>query len=310
MNMKKNVLVMTILATILSGCHIRARSGFKEKIDFHDDLNYGASQNPHQSFDLYLPRAATKPTAAAVFVHGGYWRNQSRNYYRAFTGLYENFGLALASRGVATAVIDYRLFPQASMTDQLGDVAAAVTYLKTNATQYNIDPAAIFVIGHSAGGHLALMSAWAMPGRSSMSGTAQAHPVPSQKNNADVRGIVALSPILDIAHMRANKEPEFNTELTVPFFGSGDKDAEQSPATYANAKSTPALILFGEKDYAYLIAQGKTYTQKFSAQSLSQITIETIPSIDHSGMVTDVNSKKDQISDKIAQYILKAGKTR
>jgi len=268
---------------LLSFCHWRARSKVAEAITFHDNLNYSANADKDAGFDLYLPRNAAAKTPAVIFIHGGYWRNQARSYYQWYTGLYQNFGLALAKRGVATAVIDYRLYPRAGLADQLADVEAAVAFLKQKAANYNIDPARIFLSGHSAGGHLALMLLW-------------------QKKNADVRAAIALSPILDIAHMRRHKESDFNRELTVPFFGNGDKDAEHSPTTYA-ATDKPALILFGEQDYDYLVAQGKTYREKFKAAGLARIRVETVPETDHSDMVLDVHTSRDKISDIIARYI-------
>ncbi len=265
-------------------CHFNSRSQFREQIIFHDDLNYATPPAKANGFDLYLPKKTAAATPAVVFVHGGYWRNQGRSYYRAFTGLYENFGLALASRGIATAVIDYRLFPQATPAEQIADVNTAVAYLKAHAEDYQIDARAIFVAGHSAGGHLALMAAW-------------------KERNADIRGVVALSPILDIAHMRQHKEPEFNQELTVPFFGDGTRDKEHSPATYASPQSQPALLLFGENDYAYLLEQQRLYRDRFVAAKLAKITTETLPGLDHTTMVTSVNSKTDIVSGRIARYI-------
>ncbi len=282
----KYFMLLAILGSVLSGCHLNARSKFKDTIVFHDDLHYASPPGKENGFDLYLPKAATGATPAVVFVHGGYWRNQTRRYYRAFTGLYENFGLALAQRGIATAVIDYRLFPQATPGEQIADVNAGVAYLKAHATEYNIDANAIVVVGHSAGGHLALMAAW-------------------KERNADIRAVVALSPILDIAHMRQNKDVNFNKELTAPFFGNGERDSEYSPATYAAAKSQSALLLFGENDYAYLLEQSRLYRGKFAAAKLGQITVELVPEIDHSSMVMDVNSKTDKVSDRIAEYIKK-----
>lgn len=280
----KYFMYMAILAGFFSGCHMNARSKFKDKVVFHDDLHYTSPASKDNGFDLYLPKGVTPPTAAIVFVHGGYWRNQTRSYYRAFTGLYENFGLSLASRGIATAVIDYRLFPQATPAEQIADVTAAVAYLKAHAAEFNIDAKAIFVSGHSAGGHLALLAAW-------------------KERNADICGVVALSPILDVAHMRQNKEADFNKELTVPFFGKGERDGEYSPAPYASAQSQPALLLFGENDYAYLVEQSRLYREKFGAANLKQIVVESVPGVDHSSMVTEVNSKTDKVSDRVASYI-------
>lgn len=277
-------MLLAALMAFFNGCHLRARSRVAEKVTFYDNLNYSAGNDKDAGFDLYAPKGAAGKTPAVVFIHGGYWRNQTRSYYQAFTGLYQNFGLALASRGIATAVIDYRLYPHAKLEDQMADVAGAVAYLKTHASKYAIDPGQIFLVGHSAGGHLALMTLW-------------------QKKNADVRSAIALSPILDIAHMRQHKEPDFNRELTQPFFGNGENDAKYSPATYVAADSRPALVLFGRKDYAYLVEQGKAYTEKFAAAGFRQVRFDWVAEADHSDMVMSVHTPEDKVSDIIAGYI-------
>lgn len=273
-----------LCAALLAGCHLRARSKAAEKVAFHDDLNYSANRDKDAGFDLYLPKNAATKTPAVVFIHGGYWRNQTRSYHQWYTGLYQNIGLALAERGIATAVIDYRLYPRGQFADQMDDVAAAAAYLKANAEKYGINPAQIYLVGHSAGGHLALMALW-------------------QRRNTDIAGAVALSPILDIAHMRQHKEENFNKELTQPFFGGGADDGKYSPATFAVANAPAALLIFGEKDYPYLVEQGKKYSEKFAAANLKQIRTEWVAGVDHSDMVLNVHTPDDKVSDIIGAYI-------
>jgi arylformamidase len=272
--------------SVLSGCHLRARSKVADKVAFHDNLRYRTDTGPSAEFDLYVPKGAASGNLvpAIVFIHGGYWRNQTRRYYQAFTGLYQNFGLSLASKGIATAVIDYRIFPEGKLSDQVDDVVAAVAYIKNNAATYGIDSNRIYAVGHSAGGHLALLAAW-------------------QRKDPDIRGVVALSPILDVAHMRQHKEADFNRELTVPFFGKGDADASYSPASFATPLATPALILFGDKDYDYLREQAKTYAEGFAKSGFKQITFGTIAKADHSDMVLSVHTSEDKVSDAIAAFI-------
>ncbi len=263
-------------------CHLGDRAKAKDAVEFHDDLQY--TEHNAGQLDLYIPRQSTSPTPAVIFIHGGYWRNQSRNYYRLFTGLYQNFGLALAKRGIATAVIDYRLHPKATLREQLSDVGAAAGFIKANAAKYKIDASQIYLAGHSAGGHLALMESW------------------SQKSTVS-QGAIALSPILDIAHMRSAKDKDFNESLTVPFFGNGEHDMQHSPVSYATAGALPALLLFGEKDDEYLLQQRDKYDQQFSQKKLMQVEVKTIKDADHTTMVMHVNTDNDNISDVIAAFV-------
>ncbi|GAB4442680.1 MAG: alpha/beta hydrolase [Turneriella sp.] len=270
------------------GCHVTARSPYRDRIRFVDGLNYSATNQAGNGFDLYLPAHAVSPVPAAIFIHGGYWRNQKRSYYRAFTGLYENFGLALASRGIATAVIDYRTYPSGTIEQQYTDVRTAVAWLTAHAEEYGIDAKQICLVGHSAGGHLALMHAW--------------------QDKSSVKCVVALSPILDIAHMRQANDEAFNREITRPVFGEGEHDRQHSPLMLAHAQSVQTLLLYGEKDYSYLLEQAANARSHFGKQK-AVVQIRILPDLDHSDMVLAVNKKNDPLSDVVAHYIKKeAGK--
>ena len=63
-------------------------------------------------------------------------------------------------RGVSAFVLHYRLGPQGHhFPTQLADVQRAVRWVRGNAEKYEVDPDRIAVMGFSAGGHLASMSA-------------------------------------------------------------------------------------------------------------------------------------------------------
>ncbi len=276
-------ILITTTSLLCSGCHLTARSPYKNRVKFIDGLRYSSASEEGNGFDLYLPAGVTGPVPAAIFIHGGYWRNQSRSYYRAFTGLYENFGLALSNRGIAAMVIDYRLSPETDIYGQYSDIEAAVKHLKAHAAEWKIDAERVCLIGHSAGGHLALMAAW--------------------QRGVGVHCVIALSPILDIAHMRRSKSAEFNRELTTPHFGDGRMDAEHSPMRYVSDKSTPALLFFGSGDDDYLREQEAMMLERVAELKLSQIRVESLPGYDHSDMVLRVNSKNDVITDRMALAI-------
>ncbi len=58
------------------------------------------------------------------------------------------------TRGVAVAVVRYRL-PEGDRTRPLGDVQTAFQLLREHATEWNVNPEGIGIMGFSAGGHLA-----------------------------------------------------------------------------------------------------------------------------------------------------------
>ena len=111
--------------------------------------NLEFSQPPRGALllDLYLPAAApAKPLPVVMWIHGGGWKNGSK----------ENCPLTwLAAEGYAVASIDYRLTHVASWPAQIDDCRAAVRWLRANAAKYGLDAARVAVAGGSAGAHLA-----------------------------------------------------------------------------------------------------------------------------------------------------------
>ncbi|MDW8317426.1 MAG: alpha/beta hydrolase [Anaerolineae bacterium] len=119
--------------------------------------------DPNQFGHLWLPgrRAAGErgeaPAPLLIFVHGGYWR--------ARYGL-EHADLlcrALAGAGIAVWSIEYRRLgnPGGGYPGTFEDVLRAVDFLPRLAERHPLDLHRVAIMGHSAGGHLALWAAGA-----------------------------------------------------------------------------------------------------------------------------------------------------
>jgi arylformamidase len=116
------------------------------KLPCHLDLAFGPS--PMEKLDI-LP--AEKPGAPLyVFIHGGYWYSLDKADYSYVA---EGF----RPHGIATAVNNFGLAPDTSMDEIVRQNRAALAWLWHNAKSYGADQDRIYVCGHSAGGHLALM---------------------------------------------------------------------------------------------------------------------------------------------------------
>lgn len=107
-------------------------------------------------FDLFTAAPDVPEQQVAVFfIHGGGWRNGSR---QKFHSIMEAFG----KRGFITASTDYRLYARDAF-EQLSDVRAAyssfATWIRNSGRQVKIA-----VFGESAGAHLASLLVCAAPG--------------------------------------------------------------------------------------------------------------------------------------------------
>lgn len=109
------------------------------------DIPYGPL--PRQQLDVYVPRGASgRPTV--VFWYGGMWKRGTKDWYRFV-------GAALANSGYVAILPDYRLFPTVRFPQFIDDGALAVKWAHEHARELGGDPGSIFLMGHSAGAHLA-----------------------------------------------------------------------------------------------------------------------------------------------------------
>ena len=112
------------------------------------EISFGS--DPLQRLDLVVPVGAAR-APVLLFVHGGGWSIGDK---RSGAGIKASH---FAASGWAFASTNYRLVPQATVEQQAADVAGAIAFLRAHATQNNLDPDRIVLIGHSAGAHLAAL---------------------------------------------------------------------------------------------------------------------------------------------------------
>lgn len=112
-------------------------------------VSYGNDAN--QFVDLRLAHGRGLH-AVAVCIHGGYWRAK---YDLEYLG---HLCAALTAQGITTANIEYRRVgnPGGGWPGTFADLRAAYQFVLQNAVRYSIDSRRVIVVGHSAGGQLAL----------------------------------------------------------------------------------------------------------------------------------------------------------
>ena len=112
-----------------------------------------ASTSGAQVCDIYLPEGVEK-APVIVLVHGGGFMFGDQG----MTVIQPVIAKAL-DNGYAVVSVDYRKATEAVFPAALGDVKAAVRFVKAHAMEYGFDPEHIAVWGESAGAYLALMTA-------------------------------------------------------------------------------------------------------------------------------------------------------
>ncbi|MBL8809933.1 MAG: alpha/beta hydrolase [Planctomycetaceae bacterium] len=115
------------------------------------DVAYITDGDPLQKMDIYAPKEA-KNAPVVVFIHGGGWNKRDKDEVSSQPKLFNAAGIIVVS-------INYRLVPAVTHPENVRDVAAAVAWISKNISKHGGDPGQIFVMGHSAGSHLAALVA-------------------------------------------------------------------------------------------------------------------------------------------------------
>ncbi|XP_041004230.1 probable isoprenylcysteine alpha-carbonyl methylesterase ICMEL2 [Juglans microcarpa x Juglans regia] len=104
-------------------------------------------EQPRNRLDLYLPANSDEPKPVVIFVTGGAWIIG----YKAWGSL---LGQQLAERDIIVACIDYRNFPQGTISDMVKDASQGISFICNHIAEWGGDPNRIYLMGQSAGAHI------------------------------------------------------------------------------------------------------------------------------------------------------------
>lgn len=129
----------------LNAAREAASAAFRKAHPGHLDLRYGPKER--NAWDLF---PATNPNAPCiVFIHGGYWQRNSKDGFA-------NLISGLHAHGWAGALPGYTLAPDATLSEIVAEINAALDWLAANGKAHGIE-GKVVLSGWSAGGHLTAM---------------------------------------------------------------------------------------------------------------------------------------------------------
>ena len=187
-------------------------------------LSYGGDSS--QFGELRVP-ASQGPHPVVVLVHGGCFKAAY-----ATTRDLAPMADALRDEGIASWNVEYRRVgqPGGGWPNTWRDVGSAIDHLRTLAPEYRLDLSRLVVVGHSAGGHLAM---WAAARPRIPEGSPLRAPEPLA-----VRGAIDLAGPLDMtANIEGYQTLCRDTVITAMHGGTPETVAERY------AQSSPIRLL-------------------------------------------------------------------
>jgi acetyl esterase/lipase len=188
-----------------------------------------------------------------VLVHGGCFKT-----YGSFADL-APVGDVLKGRGIATLNVEYRRVDQAGggWPNTYLDVGHAVDHVRSLAKEHRLDLSRVVIVGHSAGGHLAM---WAAARSRVPRGSAL-----YMANPLAVRGVVDLAGPLDLAANIAGYEGLCRDRVITNLMGGAPASV---PEHYAEASPikllplcVPQVVLLVEYEEYVPLPLARAYVQ-------------------------------------------------
>ena len=211
-------------------------------------IAYGS--DPLQFGELRLPEGKGKHPVAVV-IHGGCWQAA---YDLEHIG---TLSAALTLAGIATWTLEYRRIgnPGGGWPGTFQDVGRGLDYLRELAARHPLDLERVVVMGHSAGGHLAL---WAAARRRlpKDSPAATADPLP-------LRGAISLAGVPDLRqgaakHVCGNAVEEL---MSGPAAQVADRYRQASPGEMLPL-GVPQVLLHGALDRIVPVELSQEYAER------------------------------------------------
>lgn len=202
--------------------------------------------------------AANRPVVA--FVYGGAWESGAR-------GQFARWALDAAAEGFVAVELAYRLSDEATFPAQIRDVRAGLAWTRENAESFGGDPDRLAAVGHSAGAHLAVLS--------------------------------ALAPAGEFGGDAAGSRPDSVVGISGPYVFEGDDEdgaverflggtPEEVPDRYEAAQPTnhvsgdapPTLLSHGEDDEVVPVASSEALAAAMRKAG-DEVEVRTYPGADH-----------------------------
>ena len=204
-------------------------TGYGNKKIIPQTFIYKAYPDKDMKLDFYTA-VSKQPSPCVIVVHGGSWA-------RGDNSQLPQLNPHLANKGYHVAAINYRLAPEYTCPAPVEDVMDALNYLKSNSSKFNIDTSNFVLVGRSAGGQIALLTAYS-------------------KLIPELKGVISLYAPADMVwgwSLPGNPLVLDSRKVMKDFVGdtcenAPDKFAASSPIEFVSENSPPTLLIHGDNE--------------------------------------------------------------
>lgn len=233
--------------------------------------------HPSQRAHLWEPEHGG-PAPVAVLLHGGWWRD------RFDASLMDPVARDLAGAGWAVWNVEYRRTGGGGGWPQtLDDVGRALEHLVASAAREpeRHDLSRVVSVGHSAGGHLALLNAL--------------------DANTPVTAVVALAPVTDLERCAGAGLGE---GAVGPFLGPSPSEQVYSASSpvLRVPLGVPQLVVHGDADQRVPVEHGRDYAAAARAAG-DRVDYREVAGADHFAVIDPSHAAWRNVRDYLADRV-------
>lgn len=255
------------------------------QIRVQKDVNYASNDNKAYTLNVYHQKDNVQNKDVVVFIHGGSWSSGKKETYWWL-------GRNLAKNNIVAAIINYPLAPNATYKEMAQASAQAVKWVIDSISNYGGNAERIFLMGHSAGGHLAEL----------INADTQYFKTLGLSN--PVKGVILNDAFgLDMEeYLNKAEKDSYYDDFTRTF--SSDQKTWQigSPLFYVNQIKNPHLIFYGSKTYPAIQIQSERIYQILKEQKVP-VTLHVIEGKKHVPMIAQMIWGKNSLYKDIVNFL-------
>ncbi len=196
------------------------------------DVAYSEAGKHATSLDFYAPSTGANHPII-VWIHGGGWSTGDKAHVQLKPIAFNEKGFVLVS-------INYRLHPDVTYKEQAGDVAKSIRWVYDHANDFGGSPDRIFIMGHSAGAHLAALVS-----------TDHRYLEAEGMKLSNIKGVILLDgAVYDIPkQIELARLPRMKEKYLTVFGSDLSKQQDASPITHvAKGKHIPPFLILHVTD--------------------------------------------------------------
>jgi acetyl esterase/lipase len=246
-----SVVMLMLTLTACSGIKVLNFITPSNDYTLYKDISYQPTND--KKLDVYVPAMQDTHHNVVIFFYGGSWQSGSKDMYRFV-------GQSLAKQGYVTIIADYRTYPDSYFPAFMEDAAQVLKWTHTYAAKYGGNNKRIFVAGHSAGAHIAMLLT-----------LDQSYLRSIEAKPSWIHGTIGIAGPYDFLPF---------TDPKIKALFSKSPDEKSQPINYVHKNVAPILLLHGTADKDVYLKNSVTLERKLHKND-NQVRLITYDNIDH-----------------------------